>query len=123
MSKKLKFKIFIKMWNREHLFKSWEDVMDDMVDSQCGVFDLGRMADKYYIHPDCHELLKPQVGDLVFNSEIYYIWEGMPLTKEFVPYHFLGVEGDDLSGSHRIVERNGKAFFMPEIEGVNNVSK
>ncbi len=69
---------------------------------------------KHYIHPDCHEMLKPQVGDVIIT--------------DYMPNMFLKITritNDDVikcgnsifnfEDINEIIQRNGKAFFMPEI--------
>lgn len=56
---------------------------------------------RYYIHPDSLKMLKPQEEDLCcFAGDEFYIYDG---------YEF----GNQIT---KIIERNGKAFFMPEEE-------
>jgi len=91
---------------------------------------------RYYIHTSCVEILKPQVGDLITSNHKFELDknddefpgsfviaksdEMFPLTclSQFIlteenydnawsDYHFEGQE---------IIQRNGKAFFMPEVE-------
>lgn len=68
--------------------------------------------EKYYIHSDYHEILIPQIGDLVlfgngnvkhwiYDSE-YYI---DPKNGIKIKYNW-----------QEIIQRNDKAFFMPESE-------
>lgn len=56
----------------------------------------------YYLHPDCHAMLEPQEGDLCRFSDV-----------EFYPYF-----GEYKNQIEEIIQRNGKAFFMPECEEV-----
>lgn len=80
---------------------------------------------KIYIHPDCHEMLKPQVGDLMEYSKgkTEYIAAEDKLHHEALQDGFITLTrfnewwGDynphDLAP---IIQRNGIAFFMPEVE-------
>lgn len=72
----------------------------------------GAKDGKFYIHPDCYEMLKPQVGDLIER----------PANKtQEVSYSKLTQQNriDALLNSdaqYQIIQRNGMAFFMPECE-------
>lgn len=65
---------------------------------------------RLYLNEECHELLKRRVGDLVTNigltAKTVINIDGTRL------YH--GDETYTLEGCE-IIQRNGKAFFMPEI--------
>ncbi len=91
-----------------------------------------------YIHPDCHEMLKPQIGDLIkpiggYNTETFlYVdkfvdceFECNSLGGKVPSSSYSGTdyldsnhelpENERVSG-FEIIQRNGKAFFMPEME-------
>lgn len=85
--------------------------------------------DKYCIHSDCHEAFKPQDGDLVeWNDKVHYSGEqnegvgycdipdcpSFPNAISFSDNRTLR-EPESFAILH-IIQRNGKAFFMPEIE-------
>lgn len=74
---------------------------------------------KWYVNPDCYERLKPQEGDFVQSIDGVFEWkiEHASLPKEFIPYHFIGKKDDVWSGTFKIIQRDGKAFFMPEVQG------
>lgn len=60
---------------------------------------------KYFIHPDCHEMLKPQVGDLLktvyaHHDEYWMYREERQLLTRY--------------NKAEIIQRNGKVFFSPE---------
>jgi hypothetical protein len=62
------------------------------------------IGDKAYIHPDSLHILEPQAGDLVRSIE----WEGRDFYKK--------CHADDVSDAREVIQRNGKAFIMPEEE-------
>lgn len=76
----------------------------------CAPFE-GTLTDKkFYIHPDCYEMLKPQVGDLLAcDTKVW--WAQF---KEQL------IDDERLKrpeyANYRVIQRNGKAFFMPECE-------
>lgn len=64
---------------------------------------------KYYIHPDCHEMLKPQVGDVLQNKGIIY--------KDIKYDVVTNLNAQWIQVKPIIIiQRNGNAFFMPECE-------
>lgn len=64
---------------------------------------------KWYIHPDCYEILKPQAGDVgVSGSKALCTYSSA--TKKWVDM------GCFTYRKVRIIERNGLAFFTPEQE-------
>lgn len=74
---------------------------------------------KPYVHPDCYEMLKPQIGDLVeLNApdELIFIVHGLREDCSYIPLL------DDRYGRgykyelKSIIQRNGIAFFMPKVE-------
>ncbi len=71
-------------------------------------------SDKIYIHPDCHELLKPQVGDLVqeVGSTLTGYLDGFKSGGRFI------IEGHTNKTviNIKIIQRKGLPFFMPEVE-------
>lgn len=72
---------------------------------------------KFYIHPDCYEMLKPQVGDFICLLVPMMEMENEPLeycVADGRAAYFLGKYYTPKS--YRIAERNGKAFFMPEVQ-------
>lgn len=71
--------------------------------------------EKYYIHPDCHEMLKPQVDDVVeFDGFVYGLVNNIDADE-------IAIQCDDVFYVRDIeecviIQRNGKAFFTPEVE-------
>lgn len=61
---------------------------------------------KIYMHPSCYEMLKPQVGDLV----------RLVGCGHFVNDNRFGDKSHIFI--EEIIQRNGKAFFTPEVEEV-----
>lgn len=85
------------------------------------VEDHGFGKDKYYIHPDCYEIFKPQVGDLLRmdntprTTYVTFIddWDGEMFLADGEDYL------EDIREYHgyewitAIIQRQGKAFFEP----------
>lgn len=69
---------------------------------------------KWYIDPSCYEMLKPQVDDLItINNAL----SANTIThQEFLEE--LGRLHPQLEAPPQIIQRNGKAFFMPESEEI-----
>lgn len=71
----------------------------------------------FVVHPDSYPIFEPQVGDIGTSSE------NEPC--KFNGKDWLQGEGcDDSDGYYvtepvRIIQRNGKTFFMPEVENEN----
>ncbi len=71
----------------------------------------------FEVHPDCCEMLKPQVGDIILPHK-----GGVMRVDEIggdkFYQHRNGLPSHFLSAEHfkEIIQRNGKAFFMPELE-------
>lgn len=93
----------------------------------CGLTEVmyGGGFGKFYIHPDSLAILEPQVGDLFVGhnglfrvDETHYPkegggWEPGPCWKLVDGYHryFPDAFGDE----RKIIQRQGKAFFWPEV--------
>ena len=97
---------------------------------------------KYYIHPDCHEMLKPQEGDYLIldksKLEPGYFQYFYPTTDRvsigesgyFRGKFYVSGRGDDCMNQAsngdmdydvpvnavKVLQRNGKPFFMPEVD-------
>lgn len=73
---------------------------------------------KYYIHPDCHAMLEPQVGDMI--SHIGMRGWRIDSMDDTNFYHLpMGTELPSLTlkaDKPNIIQRNGKAWFTPEEE-------
>lgn len=74
----------------------------------------------HYIHPDSHAMLEPQVGDLLKIGEDSYRTCGKNHKGERMIYNdpWGDIEDQEEINSFSILQRNGKAFFMPECEEV-----
>lgn len=78
-------------------------------------------GEAYYIHPDCHEILKPQIGDIIQwtiyknTGRIAEQTFTREATKDIIKsiWH---KENESMVSDKQIIQRNGKAFFMPEVE-------
>lgn len=71
--------------------------------------------DNYLLHPDCHEMLKPQVGDLLKIGHetwaVCHILNG----KRYIYSDYGDIEDEAQINAYPIIQRNGNAFFMPEV--------
>ena len=78
-------------------------------------------APPYCVHPDCLEMLKPQVGDLIEYSphKTEYIAGHDRIHHEASMDGFISlVDFNNYWGDEQlapIIQRNGNAFFTPEI--------
>lgn len=104
----------------------------------CQLIQFGSGKEKLYIHPDCHKMLEPQVGDLVIQRGNIRLQDKIgtiaPGSKQkdifFIEADYIddakAHEGALIHRVHiskiEILQRNGKAFFMPEIENVNTTN-
>ncbi len=106
---------------KNHAFKlesivSWEAIFEVACDCQGGGgFRNEWFDDKYYIHPNCHELLKPQVDDIIeFDGFVYGLVNSVNADE-------IAIQCDDIFYVRdieecTIIQRNEKAFFMPEVK-------
>lgn len=73
---------------------------------------------RYYIHTDFHEMFNPKENDLIISggmiiqSKECLDYTNLPIVCPLV--HIKGYNSFD--ESLKIIQRNGKAFFMPEVE-------
>jgi len=77
---------------------------------------INNTEDKYYVHPDSYSIFKPIEGDCVYHLDFGYgsIHEFEVECGE--PYTIgMDSEAHFLTGG-AIIQRNGKQFFMPEVE-------
>lgn len=91
-----------------------------------------RVVDTAYIHSDYHHIFEPQVGDLVLSETgyacvvvsddqkrvIYEETESETHLLDMFSFHSLSTIRAEIEDgfSWSIIQRNGKPFFMPEIE-------
>lgn len=92
--------------------------------------DGSRFKGRFYIHPDSLKLLEPQEGDIgiemvksargeetlecgIFQLNEHYNESSRWLTFQKPNEHD---HNDTLSGKEKVIFRNGKPFFWPEIE-------
>ncbi len=76
----------------------------------------------YIIHPDCHEMLQPQVGDVIMDlgsKKIKYF----PIYKITYSDSYLCIQKYFRGHTYcykpeliQIIQRNGKAWFNPKVE-------
>lgn len=81
--------------------------------------------DKYYIHPDCHQIFEPLIGDLVLWTITHAPHDKETIAKTVGAtgrYDFKWI-GNLFTDKHfskhyepRIIRREGKLFFTPETE-------
>lgn len=81
---------------------------------------------KNYIHPDCYEMLKPQVKDICIDIINNYCGQISYFTGDNSNTHCAALivpirtNGKDFYFSNpknlKIIQRNDNAFFIPEIE-------
>lgn len=89
--------------------------------------DVDQKKSPYCIHPDCYKIFKPQAGDLIsgmlINTDktIYMNIYALPYAT-YDDNPAFSIQPFKRSGSRnfkkdtvRIIQRNGKAFFMPEV--------
>lgn len=88
------------------------EYVDKILNLDCAPMDVWWLQNfppklcKYFIHPDCHDMLKPQVGDLVkIDGE-----------EEYQLINYDAELFDIRHGCEEIIQRNGIAFFTPEEE-------
>lgn len=88
---------------------------DDWEILECG-------QDNFHIHPDCHKNIEPLEGDIIqFNwlskrKQVVMIFEDnndASIYERALSLEFMEERNDD---KFQIIQRNGKAFFMPEAE-------
>lgn len=96
----------------------WKSIFEGACDCQLGgeLLD-GWFEEKYYIHPDSHEMLKPQIGDIIeFYSSGKQVSIIVDNDNESVVYEQC-LELRHLNDlNYEIIRRNNKAWFLPEIE-------
>lgn len=69
-----------------------------------------------YLHPDCHAMLEPQEGDIGAYTDRF---ESCLTWNQTSGGYWENDEGSSISRKDiQIIRRNGKAFFMPEIEEI-----
>lgn len=68
----------------------------------------------YYIHPDSLHLLAPQVGDLIGDGVTFGLNGGDGCIS--VPERRNGKHHYKLPDGPHIIQRDGEAFFWPEVE-------
>lgn len=61
------------------------------------------LGKQFYIHPDSYHIFEPQVGDLLQNEDGAFM-------------QFLGASGGLKILYAKVIQRNNKPFFTPELE-------
>jgi hypothetical protein len=95
--------------------------ISDMLDACGNNLGLRHNIPPYDVHPDCYKMLNPQEGDLI-KLELTSA-AGMPegcsgiatnifVLEESLEDYLEGIGMDYMDC--KIIQRNGKAFFMPE---------
>ncbi len=77
----------------------------DWANDFCEVSPQGWNCSKFYIHPDSLHILGPKVDDIMW----WTCGDGLALAQATS----LLIQQD---GGREIIQRNGKAFFAPEVE-------
>ena len=73
-------------------------------------------GEKLYVHPDCHEMLKPKSAD---KDEDGYLWmpcRNLWINPLIVINWITGKTTEHVRQESFTSKRNGIAFFMPEIK-------
>lgn len=63
----------------------------------------------WYVHPDSYELLKPRPSDMVVAKTIMDGKEVEIVLNQYIDFYII-------PNSKKIIQRNGRAFFMPKVE-------
>ena len=77
-------------------------------------FEQYQSSDKWSVHPSSYDIFKPQVGDImvIAETDLTHV-EYLTSKSECDEYvHLTETRGA------KIIYRNGKAFFMPEVKEV-----
>lgn len=97
-----------------HLHNAEFALNDEKLDENGDMSCTSYLGDKYYIHPDCHEMLMPQVGDLTkVYDKLYKSGYHTVILTEKTRQALEQYTASDWE----IIQRNGKAWFTPEVEG------
>lgn len=97
-------------WKRDGSLKA---VPQDIINLAHDIHHNSGGGGKYYICSDFHEMLKPRIGDLMTNLGVSAWWVVRVQGDKvfFADYAY----GD--AKEMKIIQRNGKAWFNPEVEG------
>lgn len=96
---------------------TWENVIEEMINSYTGGVDLKYIPEKYYIHPDSYGIFDVKFGDLTDAK-----WEVSSGGEEGATRYIQTIkEGRTTFEPQKpspveIIQRDGKAFFEPERE-------
>lgn len=107
MSKKMFYADALKvLWMKKHFsIEIVSSIFEDGSFEGCIIRDLDENG-VFYIHPDSYGILEPKVGDLVkIDGE-----------NEYQVINYDAELFDIRHGVDQIIQRQGKAFFMPEVE-------
>jgi hypothetical protein len=77
--------------------------------------DANDFNQRLYIHPDCYEMFKPQVGDLVEAIALIGNKNKFGVVNEVNDTWIASDKFIYETKTVKIIQRNGKAFFIPEI--------
>ncbi len=80
-----------------------------------GIVSLG-FNEKFYIHSDCYNMLTAQIGDIITDSNNKTFGEMVCRDTIAVPERHNGKNFYVLNDAIKIIQRNGIAFFEPEVE-------
>lgn len=101
------------------------DICDFVVNTADGPYD--NIDKKFYLHPDSLAILEPQAGDVAecagftwADSSLGFVVEDQYGDNNNQREHYYLIPIENIAGGNRykIILRNGKAFFTPEVEEV-----
>ncbi len=92
---------------KEHRLSMEEAIIIDImiVFGEGGLDYLSENDNKYYVDVACYDLLEPQVGDLCYDG--------------YGDYFIVRDNDHDIKDATLIIQRDGSAFFTPEVEDEN----
>lgn len=91
-----------KTWTPEYFDKIWTQY---------------KLYPKYYIHPDSLHIFDPKEGDVVVNPNGYpYLVSGGDMAEFYENEISVDEAKDWVNGNWKIIQRDNKAFFAPEVE-------
>lgn len=130
-------------WFHSHVVDGWHKDIETVEDAVKWIEDA---SDKIYVDPECYEMLKPQVGDFVYECikdgkttiETIATHNGNPIIREWLGEKIMMTKYEEVPASWgkfgtypitrtdtvcgkskiEIIQRQGKAWFQPEMEEV-----
>lgn len=75
------------------------------------------IEDINYLHPECHDMLNPQEGDLLEHRDGFVGKFDADISKlDYVRCYMGTTAMNDTEERFKIIQRDNKAFFQPESE-------